>query len=547
MKTILVIQLARMGDILQSTPLLAGLREHHPQAHICVLVDDQLREVVENNPCVDEVIGFRIRAFLPFILSPHHTLIEKYRLLKAELQSLESRVFDIVFNLNYTPLGIVLSSLLDAREVRGYRPAPNRGREIIKDRWMNYLFILTSHRRLNRFNLVDIFTHCADAVPSRKRLVFKVRDEDRGFARRFCEEHRISDSELVLGLQVGAGSRFRRWPADYIADLARLLIQKLNARVILFGSRSEAEVGREIELKSKGPEPEAEKLINAIGSTSIGQLAALLERCNLLVTPDTGTMHLATAVGTRVTALFYASAFCYETGPYGEGNIILQANLPCFPCIETVTSCRDFRCKDVITPGLVFEVVKQQVNDCVFQAENIPPDVDVFYSQADGWGVRYLPMVRSGRSVEEIIALWYEGMWRRFFDGDRIDRDSNAHSMLAPHHPRSSQQDVKERLRRFFTDLGLVAGLMKRGRDLSGRYIASEGESLDFEIKDVEELLRHLRQTEPLLGPIVDYYFIERENLYLNGNEFKRELRDLFDGLYKSLRLAQEEFAYDPI
>jgi len=539
---ILVIQLARMGDILQSTPLLAGLREHHPQAHICFLANDELREVVENNPCVDEVIGLKMRELSDFIDSPGNTLVEKYRLLKEEIQSIEGRAFDIVFNLNYTPLSILLSSLLDAREIRGYQPG-SRGDGVIKDRWMNYLFALTSGRRLNRFNLVDIFAHSADAVPKQKEPLFKITKKDRDFARLFCEGHRISDAQPVIGLQVGAGSKLRCWPADYIANLAQLLVQRVNARVILFGSRSEAEVGRQIEVKSRDSGLRAEKLINAIGKTTIGQLAALLERCDLLITPDTGTMHLATAVGTKVLALFFASAYCYETGPYGDGNVVLQVNLPCSPCLESNPDCVDFRCRRMITPQMVLEVVAHWSLVTGHQSflpsyhsplashhsliDRLPQGIDLLRSQTDDWGVRYILLNRRQPTCEEIVALWYERMWKGLLD-------RNCHPDLENDGYASHTDLHSPELVQFTESVERVKRLLERGRRIE-KFCFSK-EQAEFEVAEIERLLTQEKNRCPWTAPLVDFYLLEKENLRLKQDGFWDNLTSLLDELCLGVR-----------
>ena len=91
-------------------------------------------------------------------------------------------------------------------------------------------------------------------------------------------------------------------------------------------------------------------ILCAAGKTSIPQLAALVSRCKLLVTGDTGTMHVSVAAGTPVVSMFLASAFGFETGPYGEGNIVIQPSIACGPCNPNKPCARP-DCHDTFSPA----------------------------------------------------------------------------------------------------------------------------------------------------------------------------------------------------
>ena len=99
-----------------------------------------------------------------------------------------------------------------------------------------------------------------------------------------------------------------------------------------------------MELLEQIPSHERGRIIDAIGKTSLKELGALLQRCRYLVTGDTGTMHMAAAAGTRVIALFYGPAYPFETGPYGDGHLVVWPDIDCAPCTRP-SDCRDaFRC-----------------------------------------------------------------------------------------------------------------------------------------------------------------------------------------------------------
>jgi ADP-heptose:LPS heptosyltransferase len=118
--------------------------------------------------------------------------------------------------------------------------------------------------------------------------------------------------------------------------------------VLLFGKEEEGPIAKEIlqNLENGG--------IDLTGKTRLLQLAALLERCRLLVTNDTGTMHIAPAVGTSVVALF-GSTDPSVTGPWGDGHVVVRKDVPCSPCLKRVCPT-DHQCMKLIT---VDEVLKE--------------------------------------------------------------------------------------------------------------------------------------------------------------------------------------------
>lgn len=101
--------------------------------------------------------------------------------------------------------------------------------------------------------------------------------------------------------------------------------------------------------------------LDLTGKTNLIQLAALLEQCRLLLTNDTGTMHVATAVNIPVVALF-GSTDPASTGPWGDGNVVIRKNVPCSPCMKRVCPT-DHRCMELITVEEVEEAVNKKLEN----------------------------------------------------------------------------------------------------------------------------------------------------------------------------------------
>ncbi len=312
MERVLFIQLSRLGDCLQSTPLLASWRRRFPNDQIVVLVRPEYAAIFDRNPDVAETITYNppIAALSDETVDPIQRMIE----LQAWLGELKSRRFRSVINLTHDHFSCWMATALGSKEIRGLY-FDRSGRMRTRDPWGLYTFSLLKFRRANLFNIVDSYTHLSGSASTVNSLVFPLDQESIRLADEWLSVCEPDCS--IIGFQPGANLAERRWPAENFISIGRRLSSE-GIRVLVFGTAAEESLCSEIAQNISGA-------INFAGRTTIPQLAALLARCPVLVTNDTGTMHLGTAVGTRILALFESSAYFRETGPYGNGHWIIQS------------------------------------------------------------------------------------------------------------------------------------------------------------------------------------------------------------------------------
>jgi hypothetical protein len=124
--------------------------------------------------------------------------------------------------------------------------------------------------------------------------------------------------------------------------------------VIILGDSSEQV------LAESAKERAGDRVISLAGKTTVEELASILSMCSLLISNDTGTAHIAAAVGTPVLALFLGPASAKDTAPFGNNHIILEANLPCAPCDYKMV-CDAPVCKSMIDTDTVFEIANQMM------------------------------------------------------------------------------------------------------------------------------------------------------------------------------------------
>ena len=178
--------------------------------------------------------------------------------------------------------------------------------------WHAYLLAMLDFRDQNQFNLVDLYRAAGPAGP--------VNATDRPYVARAQQLPITLPTGRLVALNPGASRDHRRWPAASYAALA-MELQHQGLTPILVGASNDADVCEAV--VSHVPHP----ITNLCGQTSVAEMAFVLEHCKLLISNDTGAVHIASAVGTRCIGIYGASAWFRETAPWGTGHLVVQAPL----------------------------------------------------------------------------------------------------------------------------------------------------------------------------------------------------------------------------
>lgn len=322
-RNILIIKPGAVGDLLQMTPVIRALRRYSTDARITMLVGSALTaSLFANDPRVLETIVVNRKG-------RHRSasaMIDLWRMLR-------SRRFDLVLNFQRSNIRTwFLASASMPCRILVYHKARNRRIHAV----VNYLETLIP----------------LGITPSDTILELVPDEHSRVFARDLFAARGL-DAAPVVALNPGATHIVNRWPAERFAELADLIAATSKARAIIIGGPDDTDLADEI-VKRSGSKP-----LSLAGATSLLQLGAVLERCRVLVSGDTGPLHLATAVGTKVVALFGA-ADPVRTGPVGSGHLIIQARgVRCVPCrSRSCANTNYLECMEMIPA--------QEVADSVF-------------------------------------------------------------------------------------------------------------------------------------------------------------------------------------
>lgn len=325
---ILLIKPGAVGDLLQLTPVIRALALRYPGAGITLLLGSSASATMfQHNPHISETIVFDRKG--------------THRSLAAFLQlwnRIRAARYDLVVNFQRSNAKAwLLASAAFPCRVLVYHKA--RGRSV--------------HAVLNHLETLAPLgispEHCDLS------LELSCGPDAQAFADNLFQQNAIS-GKILIALNPGASNRIKCWSPESFAALANLFVSKLDAEIVLVGGESERDLAEGI-LAGMESKP-----LDLIGKTSLLQLGAVLARCDVLVSGDTGPLHMATAVKTPVAALFGAID-PLRTGPVGEGHrVIRHDELACVPCVaKSCVNKIDLECMLRITPAEVFDTVVEML------------------------------------------------------------------------------------------------------------------------------------------------------------------------------------------
>jgi len=329
---ILILKLSAIGDCLVVSPVARALRQRYPQAHIAWAVQSKARTVVEGNPNLDEVLVWS---------GGFGGALELAKQIRA-------RKFDAVLDLQ----GAFKSAPIVALSGAKHRIVSSRGEPIAK-RFANVIVPMPSpppHASEQYLRVAMALDISADAE---RKLQMPLSQKERDFATEFLAQNGFDPSKKLIGLNLGAARPIKMWPAEKFADLGNIAHQN-DVQTILFGGPTEVEIAQKVN------DAMTQKPIFAAGKTSLKQLGALIERCNLMVSGDTGPMHISAGVGTPILALF-GPTDPFRTGPVGNNNTVVMRDLPCRPCFQKPT-CERFECLSELEAAEVWPIAVKMLS-----------------------------------------------------------------------------------------------------------------------------------------------------------------------------------------
>lgn len=338
-KRILAISCTAIGDTLLSTPALRSLRLAYPNAQISLLLNRNYVTLFANNPDVDEIIPYA----------------GGYRRFFRLAWSLNRRRFDLslVFHGNEpqaTPL-----AYLSGADFRFKLPNDNDFRFLLSNaepvrRWSDF-----AHGIDQRLAVAAL----AGGAPTDRSMTLMTTSAATARLNERIAACGIPPNARLIGFQAGASTVSRRWSADRFIELGkRLLACQPEAWIVLTGAANERPLAEKIAAGIGNP-----RVWIAAGEPSLAELPALMQRLEVLLTGDTGPMHMAIAVGTPVVALFAVSDW-RRSGPASDlkKHVVIQKWITCDPCLSKRCPYAEPLCMANITVDEVERAIVGRLN-----------------------------------------------------------------------------------------------------------------------------------------------------------------------------------------
>ncbi len=340
-RKILVLRYRFIGDTVLTVPFLRNLRKAEPHAFIAWMVAPVSSDVVRGIPYVDEMIYWDPVTIHADSRGTHRTLSAKI----SFIRDLRSRGFDKVYVLKRSLSSAVIAWLSGARERIGFA---TEGRGFLMTTQVPY-----RHDRHEVENFLDVLR--ADNVPVRDdHLEIWTSPEEDHRANRILAEAGVGASKPVAVIHPFSAVTQRGWPLENFAELATRIVQETQCRPVIVGGAGDREALVSIQGVFKSG------VVDLVGKCSLRETIALLKRCILFVGNDSGIMHLATAAGAPVVALFGPQS-PVKFGPWSKRAAVIYKKKECSPCKQKFfTECKPSirmrpPCMEAITVKEVFQ------------------------------------------------------------------------------------------------------------------------------------------------------------------------------------------------
>jgi heptosyltransferase-1 len=332
-RRILLIKPSSLGDIVHALPAAIALKRRFPAASLTWLVKRQWADVLEGSSAVHHILAVDL----------------SLRGWSAAIRAVRAGQFDLVVDLQ----GLFRSAVLGWLSGAPVRVGFANGREGSPWFYTHKVAVVDPEMHaVDRYLLIPRFLGGAPAPIGALDFPVAVNSgADKKVSEMLLSAGAMAGSPLVA---INAGARWptKQWPSSAFAEVADQLQDK-GVRVVVIGSVAESHPASTV-LSHMRTSP-----IDLVGQTSIKEVIALLRRAHLLITNDSGPMHVAAALGTAVVALF-GPTDPLRTGPYGPGHRVLRSGIPCSPCFSRrCVNPKTLECLTSIGAGQVLEEALQ--------------------------------------------------------------------------------------------------------------------------------------------------------------------------------------------
>ncbi len=340
-KKILVLRYRFIGDTLLTIPFLRNLRRAEPDAIIDILVSPGSGEILKDCPYINNLIYFDT------------TRKHKYEKGNGNKKSfwhyvsaIRKENYDKAYVLKRSMSSAFLCFMAGIKERIGYN---TEFRSIFLTKTLKY-----NHHQHESLCYLDVLKR-DDIEVKDTYLENWVTDEETKKVKQLFEQNNISESSIKAVVNVTATNEKKVWDINNFARIIEYLSNEKGVQVIYIGAPDDREIYDKIQFK----EELKIKPLNLCGAVDLQDSLAILKEVDFILGNDSGTLHMASSVDTKVIGL-YGPMSTEKWGALGENNILIKSNLPCVPC--NLKSCHTYKaCMNDISVEQVKEAINQTI------------------------------------------------------------------------------------------------------------------------------------------------------------------------------------------
>jgi heptosyltransferase-2 len=327
-----------IGDVVMTLPAVAAIRKRWPGAQIHVLAKPWVAEIYRRSPDVDGIIVFQEPG-------SHAGIKGKWRL-AAEIRSGR---FDCAILLQNAIEAAILAWLAGIPLRAGYN-SDGRGALLTHS--------VRRTKAIRQVHQIDYYLEMVRALgclATERSVVLLPGSNEPDTVRNLFNQYGIESGRPLIGIAPGAAyGPAKKWFPERFASVADRLIDETGAQAILFGSGNDKESASAVARNARHP------MIDIAGKTNLSEAMALIAKCKLFLSNDSGLMHVAGALGIPTVGIF-GSTNPATTSPVGKKSMVIHHDVQCSPCLKQVCPT-DFRCMDLISVEEVYSNARELLN-----------------------------------------------------------------------------------------------------------------------------------------------------------------------------------------
>ena len=310
-----------VGDAVMALPALEALKENFPDSSITVVGRPWVIPLLENHPSVDRILPLKKIGRFPADFFEILRVAAHIRRIGFDMAVLFQNAFEAALLVRLGGIGLRVGYNTDGRRFL-------LSHAIIRDK-----NLLGQHQVGYYLSILRAFGW--EAKDRNPRLY--VTPGDRESARSLLSGHDIQPDDFLVGLSPGAAfGPAKRWPAERFAEIGDRAVETWHAKILILGSKGEWDIGQRVKENMRN------ESLNLCGRTALGEVMALINRCRLFLTNDSGLMHIASALDVPMVAIF-GSTNPVTTGPRSQNAVVVKSPADCSPCLKP--ECPgDFHC-----------------------------------------------------------------------------------------------------------------------------------------------------------------------------------------------------------